>query len=90
MFMRTQFLWWTLHPAGYAVSSTYGMRDYWSIFVLVWLIKWLILKIGGLKLYQRLLPIFYGLIIGEFAVGGFRALFGIVFRKQTFNFTAWW
>ena len=90
MFMRTQFLWWTLHPAGYAVSSTYGMRDYWSIFVLVWLIKWLILKIGGLKLHQRLLPIFYGLIIGEFAVGGFWALFGIVFRKQTFNFTAWW
>jgi len=90
MFMRTQFLWWSLHPAGYAVSSTYGMRDYWSIFVFVWLIKWLILKIGGIKTHQRLLPIFYGLIIGEFSVGGFWAVFGIVFRTQTFNFTAWW
>jgi hypothetical protein len=79
-----------LHPAGYAVSSTHGMRDYWSLFILVWLIKWLILKLGGLKAHQRVLPIFYGMIVGEFAVGGFWALFGIVFRTQTFNFTAWW
>lgn len=90
MFMRTKFLWWSLHPAGYAVSSTYGMRDYWSLFILVWLTKWLILKLGGLKAHQRVLPIFYGMIVGEFAVGGFWALFGIVFRTQTFNFTAWW
>ena len=90
MLMRTKFLWWSLHPAGYAVSSTYGMRDYWSLFILVWLTKWLILKLGGLKAHQRVLPIFYGMIVGEFAVGGFWALFGIVFRTQTFNFTAWW
>jgi hypothetical protein len=32
MFMRTQFLWWPLHPIGYAVSSTYSMRDWWSMF----------------------------------------------------------
>ena len=90
MVMRWQFLWWPFHPAGYAVSSTYGMRDLWSMFFLAWLIKWLVLRHGGLKLHRQVLPLFFGMILGEFAVGGFWALFGIVFKTQTYNFTAWW
>ncbi len=90
MVMRWQFLWWPFHPAGYAVSSTYGMRDLWTMFFLGWLIKWLVLRHGGLKLHRQVLPLFFGMILGEFAVGGFWALFGIVFRTQTYNFTAWW
>ena len=90
MVMRWQFLWWPFHPAGYAVSSTYGMRDLWTMFFLGWLIKWLVLRHGGLKLHRQVLPLFFGMILGEFAVGGFWALFGIIFRTQTYNFTAWW
>ena len=90
MFMRVRFIWWPFHPAGYAVSSTYGMRDYWSMFLLVWLVKWLILRHGGLKVHRQVLPLFFGMILGEFAIGGFWALFGVVFRTQTYNFTAWW
>ena len=90
MFMRVRFIWWSLHPAGYAVSSTYGMRDWWSVFFFVWLIKWLILKLGGLKVHQQVRPIFFGMVLGEVTIGGFWALFGVVFKTQTFNFTAWW
>ncbi len=90
MVMRWQFLWWPFHPAGYAVSSTYQMRGLWSMFLLGWLIKWLVLRHGGLRLHRQVLPLFFGMILGEFAVGGFWALFGIVFRTETYGFTAWW
>ena len=56
----------------------------------VWLIKWLILKLGGLKVHQQVRPIFFGMVLGEVTIGGFWALFGVVFKTQTFNFTAWW
>ena len=90
MLMRLRFIWWPFHPAGYAVSSTYGMRDWWSIFFLVWLVKWLILKFGGLKLHRQARPLFFGLILGDFAVGGFWALFAVVFKIRTYNFAAWY
>ena len=90
MVMRWQFLWWPFHPAGYAVSSSYHMGGEWSMFFLAWLIKWLILKHGGLKLHRQALPFFFGMILGEFAVGGFWALFGVVFKTETYNFTRWW
>ena len=90
MFMRIRFLWWTLHPAGYAVSSTYGMRDYWSMFLFVWLIKRILLKYGGLKLHRQAIPLFLGMILGEFAVGGFWAILGIIIKTPMYNFTAWW
>ena len=90
MFMRTQFLWWHLHPVGYAVSSTYSMRDWWSMFFLTWLIKRIILSVGGLKMYRKVIPLFFGLILGEFAVGSFWSILGIIIKKPTFNFTQWW
>ncbi|MBM3235747.1 hypothetical protein FJZ31_05565 [Candidatus Poribacteria bacterium] len=90
MVMRIRFLWWPLHPAGYAVSSTYGMRDYWSMFLFVWFVKRLLLKYGGLKLHQQATPLFLGMILGEFAVGGFWALLGVIIKTPMYNFTAWW
>jgi hypothetical protein len=90
MFMRIRFLWWPLHPAGYAVSSTYGMRDYWSMFLFVWFVKRLLLKYGGLKLHRQATPLFLGMILGEFAVGGFWALLGVIIKTPMYNFTAWW
>ena len=90
MIMRIRFLWWPFHPAGYAVSSTYGMRGLWSMFFVAWLVKWMILKHGGLKAHRRALPLFFGLILGEYAIGGFWALFGIIFKTPTYNFLKWW
>lgn len=90
MAMRLRFIWWPFHPAGYAVSSTYGMRGLWSMFFLAWLVKLLVLKHGGLRLHRRILPLFYGMILGDFVVGGFWALFGVVFQTPTYNFLKWW
>jgi hypothetical protein len=70
MLARQHFLWWPLHPLGFAVS-TISMTNYISFSVfLAWLLKSLILKYGGPALFQRARPFFLGLILGQFAVAG--------------------
>ena len=57
---------WTLHPIGYAISTTNIRLQVTSLFG-VWIAKSLIMRIGGVQLYQRLYPLFLGLIIGRTA-----------------------
>ncbi len=70
MLARQHFLWWPLHPLGFAVS-TISMTNYISFSVfLAWLIKSIILKYGGPALFNRAKPFFLGLILGQFTVAG--------------------
>jgi len=70
MMARQHFLWWPLHPLGFAVS-TISMTNYISFSVfLAWLIKSIMLRYGGPALFQRGRPFFLGLILGQFAVAG--------------------
>ncbi|MEE3259990.1 MAG: DUF6785 family protein [Candidatus Latescibacterota bacterium] len=70
MLARQHFLWWPLHPLGFAVS-TISMTNYISFSVfLAWLLKSLILKYGGPALFHRAKPFFLGLILGQFTVAG--------------------
>ncbi len=64
--IRYRFSAWTLHPIGYAISTTNIRLQVTSLF-LVWIAKSLIMRIGGVHLYQRLYPLFLGLIIGRTA-----------------------
>jgi hypothetical protein len=76
MLLRTHFLWWPLHPVGYALAGTYTMDKVWMPFTIAFVAKALILRYGGPKLYQRLLPFFIGLVIGDLFNGGFWTLVG--------------
>ena len=82
MFMRTRFLWWPLHPVGYAVTSTHSIRYFWAMFLLVWLVKRLILKFGGLKAHRKAYPLFFGMILGEFTLSSFWSILGIIIKKR--------
>ena len=56
MLARQHFLWWPLHPLGFAVS-TISMTNYISFSVfLAWLIKTVILKYGGPVLFRHAKP----------------------------------
>jgi len=68
--MRMRFVNWPFHPLAYAISGDYLSNFMWMPLFLAWLIKSSIIKYGSHKLYQRLMPIFLGLILGEFLVGG--------------------
>lgn len=85
-FMRMRFFWWAFHPAGFAVSSSWSMNLFWSSIFVSWLIKLIVLKHGGVKQHRRLMPFFLGLILGEFVVGGFWTLRGVIFKTETYKF----
>jgi hypothetical protein len=76
MLLRTRFTWWIFHPVGYAMANTPTMNQVWLPFFIAWLLKSLVLRYGGIRLYRQSLPIFYGLIIGDFMAGGLTTLLG--------------
>ena len=83
-FMRARFFWFPLHAAGYAVTSTYTMNFFWFSILLSFLFKLFFLKQGGLKLYQRAIPFFLGLILGEFVITTFWGTLAMIIQRQTY------
>ena len=71
LILHRRFLWWPLHPLGFVVSMDRVMGTAWFPVFLAWLTKSIVLKYGGLKAYHALVPLFYGLILGQFVAGGF-------------------
>ena len=64
VYMRTHFAWWPLHPVGFAISSSYPIRDSVLGVFLVWLTKVVLFRLGGLELYRKAIPLFVGLLVG--------------------------
>jgi hypothetical protein len=87
-FLHTRFVWWNLHPVAYPLSSSlnWSMSWMWSSIFVSWLIKSLILKHGGIKAYRKTIPFFIGLILGDYLVGGFWNIYGILARVPTYTF----
>ena len=56
--MRSSFLWWPFHPAGYALSVSFAMDYFWFCFFIAWLVKVLIVRYGGMRAYGRAIPFF--------------------------------
>jgi hypothetical protein len=73
--MRGRFLWFPLHPVGFLAANCWGTHINWLSFFIGWLLNMLITRYGGLTLYRRLLPVFFGLIVGDMLHEG---LWGIV------------
>lgn len=76
MVMRGYFLWWPFHPVGYAIANTNTMSSTWLPFLIAWLVKLLVLRYGGAKLYRQSLPFFFGLIAGDLLGGGLTTAVG--------------
>jgi hypothetical protein len=70
MFMRSKFLWWPFHPIGFAIGPVWIMDQIWFTIFIAWLIKAVVVRYGGLKLFQKLRPLFLGLILGQFTCNG--------------------
>jgi len=67
-FMRYRFPWFRLHPIGFTVSVQWFTRiSFMSIF-LVWCVKAIFLKLGGVRIIRQLEPFFLGMLCG-FATG---------------------
>ena len=61
--LRYRFTWWPLNPMGMIVPVGHAMHSTMSIF-LAWAAKSVILRIGGIQLYNRCRPFFVGILAG--------------------------
>ena len=66
LLLRRRFAWWPLHPIGLIVMGTYIMSYVWFSFFLAWLVKGILIRYGGPRLYTKAVPLFLGFIIGQF------------------------
>ncbi|MDH4179446.1 MAG: hypothetical protein OEV33_02970 [Armatimonadota bacterium] len=83
---RTAFVGWPLHPVAYGLSASWSIHIVWMPMLIAWLAKLIILRYGGLRLYRRVLPLFFGLILGEAVVGCAWPLFGLLRGVPTYSF----
>jgi len=70
MVARHKFVWWPFHPLGFVVSMGWAMNNIWFSVFLAWLIKVVVLKYGGPRMYRQTRPFFLGVVLGQFVVGG--------------------
>ena len=69
-YVRARFVWWPVHPLGFATSTFFIMNYVWFSVFVAWLIKSVVLKYGGPTLYNSTKPFFLGLIMGQIFVSG--------------------
>ncbi len=81
-----RFVWWSFHPAGFAISTSWGMNVPWGCLFMSWLIKLIILKYGGPVKYRMISPLFLGLILGEFTIGSTWSIIGIIAGVPPYGF----
>ncbi len=67
--LRLWFAGFWFHPIGYCMACSYGSLI-WGSFLVVWIMKSLTLRYGGMKLYKTLRPFFLGLVLGHFVTAG--------------------
>ncbi len=75
MLLRMAFLRFPLHPLAFCMICSYG-ELVWGAFLIVWLIKSAVFKLGGMRVYRQLIPGFVGLALGHYFTAGF--LWGLI------------
>lgn len=78
--LRMRYVWWPLSPLGFALSGSWSMIVFWFPMLVAWLVKGAIVRYGGMRTYQRLRPLFFGLILGEFSQAVIWATISGLFR----------
>jgi hypothetical protein len=82
---RLRFTWWPLHPLMFVTWCSTPLRWMGPSYLLAWAIKSCVVRYGGTKAYNRLKPLFLGLIAGEVLGAVFPALFGAAYYFITGN-----
>jgi hypothetical protein len=86
MVLRFRFVWFPFHPIGYAIAADWTTGLIWLPLLIGWAAKALIMRYLGPKIYRQALPLALGLILGEFAVGGFWSLLAQLTRMPQYFF----
>ncbi len=88
-FLRKAFLGFPLHPVALPIAASWSIHLYWLPMAIAGIVKLLLLRYGGLRLYRAALPLFYGLIAGQAVVGCSWPLAGLLFNVPIYNAFGW-
>ena len=66
-YLRYRFPGFPIHPIGFTISASSTLRNTTMTIFVVWVIKSLILRVGGLERYRATSPLFLGMLIGFLA-----------------------
>ncbi|NQU87872.1 MAG: hypothetical protein HQ541_19155 [Mariniphaga sp.] len=88
MSMRYRFLWWPIHPVAYPISAVWMMEYMWFSIFIAWIIKALLLRYGGNKIYKGAKPFFLGLILGQLVAAGLWFIIDLI-TGHTGNVVFW-
>jgi len=86
-FLRIRFVNFPIHPIGMAFTYNVPTQWVWFSFFLGWFFKSMILKYGGVNIYRKLLPFFFGLIIGAFFSAGLWNIINFFTHQQGIHLT---
>jgi len=78
-FLRFRFSRFPLHPVLFVLGGTYPAIIMWGSFLIGWFVKTLVVRFGGGGVFQRLKPLFVGLIAGELFMVGFNAFINFAY-----------
>lgn len=83
--LRRTLLGWPLHALGFSLSGGWSMMWAWPSLFLAWMCKALILRYGSLRGYRAGLPFFFGVIVGDIAVGALWSLVGAIWGVPVYS-----
>ncbi len=86
MVVRTRWVWWPIHPAGFAISTTWYMSHMWTPMLIAWTTKSLVSRYGGLRAIRSLPAIAFGLILGDVMTGACWTIYSLITRVNTYAF----
>ncbi len=86
-YLRSRVFWLPLHPLGFLIAGGGELPgDLLLPLIICAVAKWLILKHGGIRSYQRAVPFFLGLVLGDFLMGSIWSLLSILLNTATYEF----
>jgi hypothetical protein len=83
------FIWWPFHPLGYLLGGEWMLRYLWFSIFIAWLMKWIVLRFGGLDAHRKAVPFFVGIVVGDGVMLSLWNIYGNVFNKWTLGAVYW-
>ena len=86
MVVRSQFIAWPLHPAGFALGTTWYMAHMWFPMLLAWGLKTIMGGWGDINSVRNLPIIAYGLILGDVGSGALWIIYAMIRHVPAYAF----
>jgi len=77
-----------LHPIGFLLVYTWGLRMTWFSIFVGWLAKVLVVRLGGSRLLTTMRAVFLGLIVGEAMAAAIWLIVSLILAQYGFEYKA--